>query len=85
MSNDVPAQTATAVLDYLVRSLVDEPDAVQIETVQGRRGLTLQVNVAPGDMGRVIGKRGRTAQSIRTVVRAAAVKDSTDVDIDFVD
>ncbi|MGE0880352.1 MAG: KH domain-containing protein [Acidimicrobiia bacterium] len=85
MSNDVPAPTATAVLDYLVRSLVDEPDAVQIETVQGRRGLTLQVNVAPGDMGRVIGKRGRTAQSIRTVVRAAAVKDSTDVDIDFVD
>ena len=64
--------TATAVLDHVVRALVDDPDSVSIEHVEGRRGITLEVRVAPGDMGRVIGKRGRTAQSIRTVVRAAA-------------
>ncbi len=45
----------------------------------------IEVHVAPGDMGRVIGKRGRIAQSIRTVVRAAAVRDGAEVDVDFVD
>ena len=52
---------------------------------EGRRGLALNVRVGPGDMGRVIGKRGRVAQSIRTVVRAAAVKDGVSVDVEFVD
>ena len=53
--------------------------------IEGRRGITLEVRVAPGDMGRLIGKRGRTAQSIRTVVRAAATRDGVSVDVDFVD
>jgi predicted RNA-binding protein YlqC (UPF0109 family) len=83
--NAVPAPTATAVLGYLVQSLVDDPDGVSVEAVEGRRGITLEVRVAPGDMGRVIGKKGRTAQSIRTVVRAAAQRDGVDVDVDFVD
>jgi predicted RNA-binding protein YlqC (UPF0109 family) len=77
--------TATTVLEYLVRELVDEPDAVNVDLVSGRRGPTLEVSVAPGDMGRVIGRRGRIATAIRTVVRAAAVKDGTEVDVDFVD
>ena len=47
--------------------------------------MRLDVHVGPGDLGRVIGRRGRTAQSIRTVVRAAAARDDTDVDIEFVD
>ena len=83
--NLVPAPTATAVLDHVVRALVDEPDSVSIEAVEGRRGITLEVRVAPGDMGRLIGKRGRTAQSIRTVVRAVATRDGVSVDVDFVD
>ena len=83
--NRVPAATATAVLDYLVRAVVDDPDSVVIDPVEGRNGTTLQVRVAPGDMGRVIGKRGRVANSIRTVVRAAAAKDGVDTDVDFVD
>ena len=83
--NLVPAATATAVLDYLVRAVVDDPDSVVIDPVEGRNGTTLQVRVAPGDMGRVIGKRGRVANSIRTVVRAAAAKDGVDADVDFVD
>ncbi len=57
-----------------------------VSTTAGRRNdVQLDVRVADGDMGRVIGKRGRIAQSIRTVVRAAAVKDDTTVDIEFVD
>jgi uncharacterized protein len=83
--NLVPAPTATAVLDHVVRALVDEPDSVSIEAIEGRRGITLEVRVAPGDMGRLIGKRGRTAQSIRMVVRAAATRDGVSVDVDFVD
>jgi hypothetical protein len=83
--NRIPAATARDVLEYLVRAVVEEPDGVEVD-VMNRRGRTmLEVRVAPGDMGRVIGKRGRVAQSIRTVVRAAAVRDGADVDVDFVD
>jgi uncharacterized protein len=82
---DNDAETAVAVCDYLVRELVDDPDAVAIDLVQGRRGLTLEVTTGPGDMGRVIGRRGRTATAIRTVVRAAASKDGAEVGVDFVD
>jgi predicted RNA-binding protein YlqC (UPF0109 family) len=71
---------------YVVKQVVDDPDAVTVSTTEGRRGgLQLDVRVGDGDMGRVIGKRGRIAQSIRTVVRAAAVKDGAQVDIEFVD
>lgn len=80
-----PAPTAVRVLRYLVTSLVDDPDSVVIDTVDRRRGVLLEVRVGPGDMGRVIGRRGRTAQSIRAVVRAAATKDAVEVDVDFVD
>ena len=83
--NRIPAATARAVLDYLVRALVDDPDSVQVDAVEGRRGISLRVSVAPGDMGRVIGKRGRTANAVRAVTRAAAVRDGVEVDVDFVD
>jgi predicted RNA-binding protein YlqC (UPF0109 family) len=80
------APNAVAVLTYVVKQVVDNPDAVSVSTTEGRRGgLQLDVRVGDGDMGRVIGKRGRIAQSIRTVVRAAAVKDGAQVDIEFVD
>jgi predicted RNA-binding protein YlqC (UPF0109 family) len=79
------APTAVSVLEYIVRELVDDPDAVTVDPVDGRRGLTLEVAVGPGDMGRVIGRRGRMANAIRTVVRAAASKDGQEVDVDFVD
>ncbi len=83
--NLVPAATARAVLEYLATSVVDDPDGVRVEVVETRRGVTLEVHVAPSDMGRVIGKRGRIANAIRTVVRAAAVRDGLDVDVEFVD
>ena len=83
--NSVPAATATSVLDLLVTSLVDDPDAVRIDPIQQRDRVRLEVRVGPDDMGRVIGKRGRVANAIRTVVRAAAVRDGVAVDIEFED
>lgn len=84
--NDVPAPTAVAVLEYLAKSLVDDPDAVHID-VDDRKGqrLELNVRVAQPDVGRLIGKRGRVANSIRTIVRAAAARDGVEVDIEFLD
>ena len=79
------APIAAAVLTHIVTSIVDDPSAVQVEASEGRDKVRLDVRVGPGDLGRVIGRRGRTAQSIRTVVRAAAVRDDTDVDIEFLD
>ena len=79
------APTATAVLLHIVKSIVDDPDAVSVETDDSGRRLTLNVRVGEGDLGRVIGRRGRTASSIRTVARAAASKDDVEIDIEFLD
>jgi hypothetical protein len=83
--NSIPAPIATAVLEHVVRSIVDDPEAVRVDAAEGRHRVRLEVTVGPGDLGRVIGRRGRTAQSIRTVVRAAATRDGVEVDVDFVD
>ena len=81
---DGPAATAVAVLEYLVKALVGDPEAVEIDVDEGRT-VVFRVRVGPDDMGRVIGKRGRIANAIRTVVRAAAARDEVGVDVDFVD
>lgn len=83
--NQLATPTAVAVLSHVVRSIVDDPDAVRVDEVEGRNRVKLEVKVGPGDLGRVIGRRGRTAQSIRVLVRAAAAKDGHEVDVDFVD
>jgi hypothetical protein len=84
-ANTIDAATARDVCEFLVKAVVDEPDGVEVD-VENRRGrTTIEVHVAPGDMGRVIGKRGRIAQSIRTVVRAAAVRDGAEVDVEFIE
>ena len=79
------APTAAKVLEHLTRSIVDEPDAVEIDVDRSGRRTVLEVRVAPGDMGRVIGRRGRVANAIRTVVRAAAARDDAEVDVEFID
>jgi predicted RNA-binding protein YlqC (UPF0109 family) len=81
----IDATTARTVLEYVVKALVDDADAVEVELDDRGRRPVLNVHVGEGDMGRVIGKRGRVAQSIRTVVRAAAVRDGIDVEVEFVD
>ena len=77
--------TPLAVLEYLARSLSNEPDAVVIDTEERRGGLRLSLHVAPDDMGRVIGRRGRTAQAIRTLVNVAGAKDGVQASVDIVD
>lgn len=84
-SNLILAPTATAVLQHVVRSIVDDPEAVTVDAREDDDKVYLEVRVGSGDLGRVIGRRGRTAQSIRTVVRAAASRDGVDVDVDFLD
>jgi predicted RNA-binding protein YlqC (UPF0109 family) len=83
-ANRLPGGAARGVLEYLTRSIVDDPDDVRID-VQSGRGLRLEVHVAPGDVGKVIGRRGRTAQALRTVTRAAAARDGGDVFVDIAD
>lgn len=62
------------VLEYVARHLVDDPEAVEVTAVEGERSVILQLRVAQEDMGKVIGKGGRTARAIRTVVRAAGTR-----------
>jgi predicted RNA-binding protein YlqC (UPF0109 family) len=77
---------AEAVLAYLAANLVDDQEGVSIESEPSRNGGTkLSLHVAASDMGKVIGRRGRIAQSIRTVVRAAGAGDGHDVIVDIVD
>ena len=72
-------------LEFLARELVDDPDAVEVTESTGDRGTLLTLRVASDDMGKVIGKAGRTARAIRTVVRAAATREGTSVHVDIAD
>ena len=70
----------------LARRLVDEPDAVQVEEVEEEDGtLLLRLHVAEGDVGKVIGRQGRIARALRTVVRAAAVREQRRVLVEIAD
>ncbi len=83
--SDQSAPTAVAVLTHIVTSIVDDPSAVTVDEVTDDGRHRLDVRVGQGDLGRVIGRRGRTAASIRTVTRAAAAKDGVELDIEFLD
>lgn len=83
--NRIEGGTAIGVLDYITRSIATEPDSVVIETDDFGRSLRFRIHVAPGDMGRMIGRRGRVAQAIRTVVRVAGSRDGVETNVDFVD
>ncbi|MGH9087603.1 MAG: KH domain-containing protein [Acidimicrobiales bacterium] len=85
VGNQTVAGTAQAVLSYLAESLADEPDAVVVRTEDRRGSLVLRLHVAPDDMGRVIGRRGRTAQAIRTLVGVAGARDDVRTVVDIVD
>ena len=83
--NRIEGSVPRAVLEYLAKAIVDDPESVVVEVEEGRGNVSLRLNVSPDDMGRVIGRRGRTAQAIRTVVRAAAAREGMDVHVDIVD
>ena len=69
---------------YIVTSLVSKPEQVDIRRVDTEAGCTIEVRVAPEDMGKVIGKQGRIAKAIRSVVKAASSKDNKKVDVEIV-
>ena len=70
---------------YIARSLVQQPDKVTVTEVQGSDELTLELRVAPEDMGKVIGRQGRIAKEIRTLVRAYAQRPGVKVSVDICD
>lgn len=74
------------VLDYVVGQIVDDPSQVEVTIIeQGPEEVLAEVRTGPGDMGRVIGRRGRTARAIRTVVQAAADEEGIVANVDFAD
>lgn len=87
MSAGPDLDRAADVVGYVVASLVDQPDMVRVTAHAGVMPPRLDIEVGPGDMGRVIGKRGRVANAIRAVGRAAASTDGDDtvIDVEFVD
>lgn len=84
-SDGAVAPTAVAVLEYVCRAIVSQPDEVSVDVDDAGDRVELTVTVGDGDTGRVIGRRGRTAQAIRAVVRAAAARDGVEVDVEFAD
>lgn len=74
-----------AVLEYVSTSIADHPDEVEVEMIEDRRGIVFELHVDQDDMGRIIGRRGRVANAIRTLVRTAARLDGTSATVDIVD
>lgn len=71
-------------VEIIAKSLVDNPEAVQVNEVFGEQSIILELKVAPEDMGKVIGKQGRIAKAIRTVVKAAAIKENKRVVVEII-
>jgi uncharacterized protein len=72
-------------LEYLARQLVDEPDAVRVERVDEDDAIVLRLHVAEDDLGKVIGRQGRIARALRTIVRAGSVRERRRVQLEIVD
>ena len=76
---------SSEIVEYLARRLVDEPDAVHVEEVERDGALVLQLHVAKDDVGKVIGRQGRIARALRTVVRASAARQDRRVMLEIVE
>ena len=72
-------------VEIIAKPLVDNPNEVHVNEVQGEQDLILELRVAPEDMGKVIGKQGRVAKAIRTVVKAAALNENQKVVVEIID
>ncbi len=71
-------------VEYIAKALVDYPEQVDVTQVEGERSVILELRVAQDDMGKVIGKQGRIAKAIRTVVNAAAIKENKRVMVEII-
>lgn len=72
-------------LNAIITSLVNDTDSVSINEVEGEKSTVLEVKVASSDMGKVIGKEGRIAKAIRTIMKALAAKEGKKVTVEFID
>ena len=72
-------------VSFIAKNLVDEPDSVKVETREEGDTVVISLSVAPGDMGKVIGRQGRIAKAIRTVVKAASVREDKKYMVDIVE
>ena len=72
-------------VEYVARALVDHPDDVTVRVVEGERTRVLELRVHPNDMGQVIGKQGRTAKAVRTLLSAAATKENVRAVLEIVE
>ncbi len=72
-------------LEYLAKALVDNPDRVEVTSVEGERSVILQLRVDPSDLGKVIGKNGRIAQAMRTLIKASATKEGRNAIVEIID
>ncbi len=70
-------------VELLAKALVDNPEAVEVNEIEGEKSVILELKVAPEDMGKVIGKQGRIAKAIRTVAKAAAAKEGKRVVVEI--
>ena len=71
-------------IEYMAKALVDDPDQVQVEEIEGTSATIYELHVGPEDMGRVIGKQGRVANAMRTLLRAAAARQGRRVTLEIV-
>ncbi len=71
-------------VEFIAKSLVDNPDEVFVNEIEGSQSVIIELKVAPEDMGKIIGKQGRIAKAIRTVVKAAAIKDNKRVVVEII-
>lgn len=71
-------------VEFIAKALVDYPDQVSVNEVEGSKSIIIELKVAQEDMGKIIGKQGRIAKAIRTVVKAAAIKDNKRVVVEII-
>ena len=72
-------------VEYIARSLVDEPDGVNVNMIEGEKSTILELRVSPSDIGKVIGKHGRIAKAVRTILSATATKTGKRVVLEILD
>jgi predicted RNA-binding protein YlqC (UPF0109 family) len=72
-------------LEYIVKRLVDDPDGVSVNSIEGEKSTILELKVSEGDIGKVVGKHGRIAMALRTVLSAAAAKSKKRVILEVID
>jgi len=81
--SDAPSTGVRAVVEVLVRALIDSPDALRVAESQHRQKTLVEVFVAPADLGKLIGRQGRTAAALRTLAAAAGEREGKDVTLEI--